>query len=119
MSIGRPTKYKEEYCQMLIDHMAKGFSFESFAGLISVNRDTIYHWETLFPAFSDAKKEAFSKSRLFWEQAGMNGMASGTRDFNAAVWVFNMKNRFNWRDKVDAENKNETQVRVVVDGNKD
>ena len=28
--VGRPTKYKPEYCEMLIEHMSEGLSFESF-----------------------------------------------------------------------------------------
>ena len=33
--VGRPTDYKKEYCELLIEHMAAGFSFESFAGKLS------------------------------------------------------------------------------------
>ena len=53
---GRPSLYKPEYCEMLISHMEKGFSFRSFAGIVRVNFDTVYEWEKVHPAFSDAKK---------------------------------------------------------------
>lgn len=41
---GRPTDYKPEYCQQLIDHCATGKSIASFAGLIDVDRKTISNW---------------------------------------------------------------------------
>lgn len=102
MSAGRPTDYKEEYCQELIDHMAAGYSFESFAGLIGVARSTIYKWAEDVPQFSDAKNAAFEQSRLFWEKQGIKGLYEG---INATLWIFNMKNRFpeQWRDKQEIE----------------
>lgn len=113
---GRPTDFKEEYCDDLIDHMARGYSFESFAAVVRVNRDTIYHWTKIHPSFSDAKEEAFEQSRLFWEQKGIEGLfntsevdrgagTSSSKSMNAAVWIFTMKNRFpnEWKDKHETE----------------
>ena len=34
-----------------------------------------------------------------WEKAGRKGML--TKGFNAAVWIFNMKNRCGWTDRAD------------------
>lgn len=106
---GQPTKYKPEYCALLKEHMKKGFSYESFAGLVSVSKQTIYDWEKVNPEFLDAKKEAFGLCQLFWEGKGIEGLFStstangrgGTdsKSMNSSVWIFNMKNRFNWKDK--------------------
>lgn len=76
--------------------MAKGFSFTTFAAVINVNRDTIYNWEKLFPAFSDAKKIAFDRCQHFWEQQGLEGMWNKPYDktLNSAIWIYNMKCRF-------------------------
>ena len=68
---GRPTKYKTEYCELLINHMAAGYSFLSFAGLIRVNQDSLYEWERVYPEFSESKKRGFELSRLFWEGLGI------------------------------------------------
>lgn len=101
---GRPTKYRGEYCQMLIDHMGKqGLSFESFAGVIGVTRDTLYQWERKYKAFSDAKRHGLDANLLFWEKAGTAGMAGKLPGFNAACWNINMKNRHDWREKKDVE----------------
>lgn len=114
---GRPSKYKPEYCQLLIDHMSKGLSFETFGAVINVNRDTIFEWVKVHKDFSDAKIEAIAKCQLFWENLGVEHILnvtksqseggvtkSGSKSLNASVWIFNMKNRFKWRDKQVDEN---------------
>ena len=47
--IGRPSKYDSKYCDMLIEHMSEGLSFESFAGLIGTCKETIYEWTRKHP----------------------------------------------------------------------
>ena len=73
MAGGRPTSYKPEYCDMLIRHMRSGLSFESFAGVVGVSKQTIYDWEKVNPEFLDAKKKGAALSNLFWEKIGING----------------------------------------------
>jgi len=106
---GRPTKYKHEYCSMLIEHMSNGLSYEAFAGVIGVCKFSLYEWEKNHEEFSDAKLIAFQKCQLFWEKLGVDHIinrsdsehqgGSSSRSLNASVWIFNMKNRFKWRDK--------------------
>ena len=107
---GRPTKYKPEYCEQLIAHMAKGFSFESFAGVVSVNRDTVHEWANAHSQFSEAKKEGLEKNRLFWEEKGIIGIV------NPTIWIFNMKNRFprEWRDRTEVENSGSVTNTLVL-----
>lgn len=114
-----PAEFKEEYCDMLIDHMASGLSFQSFAGLISVNSDTIYEWVKQFEIFSEAKKAGEQKNLLFWEKLGKDNIlnvskseSSGkgqtksmSKSLNSSVYIFNLKNRFpkQWRDRNETE----------------
>lgn len=102
---GRPTDYRPEYCQMLIDHMASGLSYLSFAAVVDCNESTLYEWEQKNPDFSNAKKDALSKNRLFWEKLGINHITNGPQDqkLNSTVYIFNMKNRFpkEWRDRIE------------------
>lgn len=115
--MGRPTKYKPEYCDMLIKHMAEGYSFESFAGTIDCGRETIYGWERLHEEFSDAKKVGFARNQLFWEKKGHEGLWSDkSASFNSTVWIFNMKNRHGWRDKTkeEAEDEKPMAPQVVI-----
>ena len=117
MGSGRPTKFEERFCDMLIEHMSNGLSFESFAAVVKVNRDTIYHWEKLHPIFSDAKKIAREKCLMFWESQGIEGLWS-TRGklFNSAVWIYNMKSRFpdQWMEKSQTEVVG-TPIQIKID----
>lgn len=97
--VGRPSKYKTEYCKMLIHHMDEGFSFLSFAATIDVAEDTIVEWCNAHPEFSLAKKQGFSKSRYFWEKMSV------ASEINPTILIFNLKNRFprEWRDRHEVE----------------
>lgn len=106
--VGRPSKYQPQFCEMLIQHMSEGLSFETFASVIKVDRDTIYEWCNKHPDFSDAKKTASLACQLFWEKLGRNGAAGKIKNFNSTAYIYNCKNRFrksetfgNDPDKID------------------
>lgn len=105
MGVGRPSDYQEKYCTKLINWMARGKSFESFASIIGVCRATLYNWCEVFPEFLDAKKIGTEMALSYWEDLGEN-LASGVTNGNAAVWIFTMKNRFKdlYTDKQEIEN---------------
>jgi hypothetical protein len=123
--LGRPAKYTDEFCDRLVEHMADGFSFESFGGIISVCKDTLYDWERTHENFSYAKKIGLQKNLLYWEELGKKGIKAEIPFFNAAVYIFTMKNRHKWTDKPEIllqdkpkelEN-NEPQVIVQIPSN--
>ena len=124
--MGRPTVWKPEFIDLLPPHMAKGLSFETFAGVCGVTKDTLYQWVEKYPDFSDAKKRGTELNRLFWEQVGIDGLwnteeteqegnyrKTTKKSLNAAVWIFNMRNRFNWTDKQEITIKDETTEESV------
>lgn len=96
---GRPTDYDPKYCDMLIDHMSEGLSFESFGGVVGCCKETLYSWMRENPAFLDARKQGNEASRLLWEKIGIDGTVGKIKNFNAASYIFNKKNRFGWRDQ--------------------
>lgn len=97
-TMGRPSKYKPEFCSALVEHMAKGLSFESFAAVAKVDRDTIYEWTKAHQDFSDAYKRGHVENMLFYERMGVAIMAGKVHKANVTAWIFNMKNRHKWRD---------------------
>jgi len=124
MPSGRLTKYKKEYCEMLITHMKQGLSFESFAPTIGVNRDTLYEWEHRHQIFSDAKKVGNEHRCLFVEKIYINA-AMGRNEIkingrieklnpSAAMMIFLAKNTLNWRDKRDVEHSGGISISGVV-----
>jgi hypothetical protein len=97
--VGRPSKYDPSYCEALIHHMEDGLSYESFAGRISVNIDTLYEWEKVHEEFSEAKKVARAKQLLANERT-LHMMAKGKiRDCNVTAQIFLMKNCHKWTDR--------------------
>lgn len=78
---------------MLIDHLATGLSFESFAGRIGTWRSTIYKWTKEHEEFSDAKKVGTEMGLLTLEQKMLAGM-NDPKNFNVTAWIFYMKNRY-------------------------
>lgn len=119
MAGGRPSKYRKPYCKMLLDHMEAGLSYEAFAGLIRVSKDTLYEWEKKHPEFSDAKRIGESLARIYWEKVGRDGLYNETikdndgmtvtRSINSTIWIFTMKNRLGWRDQKDVKAVVETK----------
>ncbi len=109
---GRPTKYESRYCKMLIEHMAKGFTFESFASVIDVCRDTLYEWQNKHEKFSDAHKKGIDKSLFFWEDLGRAGATGAIPNFNSTAWIFNMKNKHAWRDKKEITGSDDGPIRI-------
>lgn len=55
---GRPSKYRPEFCQAVIEDARIGFSLSAFAGGIEVDRDTISEWRKVHPDFDQACKTA-------------------------------------------------------------
>ena len=110
MPAGRPTKYKKEYCDLLINHMSSGLSFETFAAEINVVVSTIYQWTYDYPEFSEAKDLGINRCMAFWEKMGVHGAAGKLKNFNYGCWYRNMANRFphKWRDRIEITAKDET-----------
>lgn len=109
LPVGRPTKYDPIYCEQLIEHMSQGLSIITFAAEIGVCEDTLYEWMKKHQNFSVSKKIGEALSHRWWMQVGMTGMLGKIKNFNPAIWIFTMKNRFKWKDKEE----------ITIDGNID
>jgi hypothetical protein len=51
---GRPSQYKPEYCELLIEHMAGNEGIIAFARVVRVHPSTIYGWIREIPEFREA-----------------------------------------------------------------
>ena len=101
---GRPSKYKEKFCDQVIEYGKQGLSVTQMALELDIHKDTLYEWKKVYPEFSDAIKKARDYSQAYWENA-LAKAALGKNDAdtvpNATLMIFQMKNRFpdEWREK--------------------
>lgn len=115
-ALGRPTLYKVEYCDALIEHMKAGLSFEAFGAVAHVGRRTLFDWLAAFPDFQAAKEIGESHSLIVWEKEGQAIVKHGGGPGSAAVWIFNMRNRFSWRDDPKEPKKTDETERLAASG---
>jgi hypothetical protein len=97
--VGRPTKYKPEMCDQVIEMMAEGASKTEVAACLGINRETLNRWSKEIDEFSNAVKNGELLSQAWWEKEGRVSLRD--KDFNATLWYMNMKNRHGWTDKVE------------------
>lgn len=139
---GQPTKYRPEYCEAVIKHMAEGNSFWSFAANVDVCFDTLSEWTKVHPEFSEAKRRGMAKLLAFDEKlarAGSSGqlkrhaktITTKRKDkdgneivdeekiyeaaqFSQSYYIFMMKNRYPklYRDKITLETETSDPKKV-------
>lgn len=95
--VGRPTKYKPEYCQGFIDAMAEGMSITQYAVSIGTTRQTLHSWKSNYPEFLDAYTRGVEIAEAYWEGELQKMMYDNK--VNAPLVKLYFANRFNWTDK--------------------
>lgn len=115
MPAGRPTKYKEAYCNEVINVLATGLSLTAFAGEIGVARSTVNEWIDNFPEFSEAVRVAKAKRTLALEK----GMLSAVNGPAVTARMFALKNADpdEWRERKDINFEQPGgPMRIIVEG---
>ena len=116
MPAGRPTKYKAEFCDLVIERMREGASRAECCAEMDITPRTFLDWQDQKDEFSQAVKQGVILCKAWWEKKGRLATFGGTDGFNATSYIFNMKNRFkdadefgdNWADM--RENKHSGAV---------
>ncbi len=70
--VGRPTAYRPEMCEQLIEAMAGGHSAEAGAAKISISARSLFEWQKLHPEFLMAIQEGRHRAVLFWESLAID-----------------------------------------------
>lgn len=91
-TLGRPSKYKPEFCDQVIELGKKGFSQCEMASHFEVSRTTLGNWAESHDAFMTAYARANDESQAWWETQGREAL--GNRDFHANLWAKTMSSRF-------------------------
>lgn len=96
---GRPTKYRPEMCEQIIEAGRIGKGKAAMAAELDVDRVTLYTWDQTIPEFHNAFTRALELSAAWWEEKGRTGI--DCRNFNANAYSLQVRNRFpeDWQDK--------------------
>lgn len=115
MAGGRPTKYKKEFCDVVIAAGEDGETITGMAEACDVHRETLREWMDAHPEFSAAVKRGLQKSQVIWERIGRQATMGAIDNFNATSYIFNMKNRFkeDWRDKHEVDQNTSLTVNIA------
>lgn len=107
-------KYSADYPDRVIELMAEGASFVEVAADLGAAIPTFNRWRDSgeHPDFTEACSIGLGLSEAWWQRLGREA-ADSRREINAAVWIFNMKNRFRWRDRVDTALSSDGPIQIV------
>lgn len=110
---GRPSEYKPEYCERVIDYMGQGYSLSAFAGSIKVNRSTIYQWMTEHSEFSNA----VSRGQMTRVAALERKLLSARYGAQGSAAIFALKNADpnEWRDMRTVQHDHTLSVQNMTD----
>ena len=90
--IGRPTKYREEYCKQVVALGKDGKSQVQIACALNIDPASLRDWAKKYPAFALALTRAHAESQSWWERKGQESL--GEKSFQALVWKVSMQARF-------------------------
>ena len=108
---GRPSLYKPEYCDRVIELGREGMSVVEMAAEIGVSRSTLEEaWPAAHEEFSEAFARARELSQAWWERQGRVGLTA--ERFNAQVYSRSMAARFpkDWRESKNVESTVNVQL---------
>lgn len=100
---GRPTDYKAEYGNEILELMATGLSLAASAAALGFHRQRVYEWMERHPDFADTVKLAQVKRQLFLEKRLLSAEAGPV----VTSTIFALKNAGpeDWREKQEIDHK--------------
>lgn len=90
--VGRPSKYKPEYCERILELGREGKSIAQMAAAFDVDKASIFDWAAAHEEFSTALARAKTYAQTWWEDKAQQNL--GSRDFNAQLWLKSVASRF-------------------------
>lgn len=93
---------RQAVCRQLCEHLSAGLSLACFPPCDPKTlRRYVEEYPVDFPA--EEIERAFRRGRLEWETIGKDGAKGQLQGFNNGSWIFNMKNRYGWKDMREFE----------------
>lgn len=110
--MGTPNKYDQNMCEVAEKVLADGESLAAICAELNITRTTLYEWRERHPEFAAAISRGLQKAQREWEKIGKEGITGAYEKFNAAPWIFTMKNRFREDYKEDKEVKSDNSALI-------
>ena len=89
-----PDKFKQEYCEDIVEFMSKGKSLSQWATSKKIDPVTLRKYMQKYPEFAKAKDRAVQANMAYWESVGELGTVGKIPNFKDSTYKFLMKNRF-------------------------
>lgn len=102
---GRPTKYKPEYCDKVVEFMSMGKSIAWCCGEFGIGATTMKRWKVDYPEFRTALEIAKMKCYQWWFDTIQNGLHT-TKDkpvLHSGLVMGMMRNLFDWDKESSAQ----------------
>jgi len=101
--MARPSKYKPEYCDLLVKMLADGASLTEFRAEIGgVSPQTLHNWKERHKEFLEAFTRAETMGEAYWERKLRTELMLDNKA-NAPLVKLYFANRFGWSDKQSQE----------------
>lgn len=119
MAGGRPKdevidRLKEGWQSQMKELARDGASDVELRVELGISENLWYRWIAEDEEFCQTVKECKQLCCVWWEKHGRK-MAAGTAEGNSTVWIFNMKNRFGWKDKIETEHSGSIALTDMTD----
>lgn len=92
--------FPPDWQEQIIELGKQGGSKAEVMALLNLSRNAFYALLKRDEDFAHADEMRDVYAEAWWTRKGRE-MAVGEVDGNTGAWVFNMKNRFGWRDRID------------------
>jgi hypothetical protein len=89
---GRPSMYRPEHCQRVIEMGEQGKSLTQMAARLGVDKASVIRWREEHEEFRTALARAMTLSQDWWEEQGQRGVSD--KNFNATLYNKIVASRF-------------------------
>lgn len=109
VSRGRPTNYRPEMCDKIIEVAGRGGHIAEMRLSIGVySKETWYEWKEKYPEFAEAVRIAELVSLVWWERYGRDNLT--TKNFSATSYAMIMNNKF--KDDYSRTGSGNTEITI-------
>ena len=93
MKRGRPSLYRKEFCEQVVELMSQGRSLDGCAAFLHVHPDSLYQWQHIHREFSDAVQRGRAAAIAFWESRLLDVAQGGPGHAGAIQWALRNRSR--------------------------